>query len=118
MRISPPAGKIDIGAYEYQKTGPISEKDIVFNYPNPVRADEQEYTTFKFYCEDPQKARIDIYDLSYELVESLSGPYDGPTIDGYYKKDWSIVDIARGVYVYIFYCGDEEPIVKKVMVVK
>ena len=90
----------------------------IFNYPNPVRAKDR-FTTFKFYCESPEAATIDIYDLGYELVETLTGYDQGPAFDGYCKKEWDIThNILRGVYLYVFKCNGGKTIVKKVMVVK
>ncbi len=97
--------------FKLEKITPVKEP-FVFNYPNPARGNK---TTFRWWCQNPENATIDIYDISYEWVDTLKG-YD-KIVDGYYEKDWNVSDIARGVYVYVFK-GGGKTIVKKVMVIK
>ncbi|MBU0567281.1 choice-of-anchor D domain-containing protein [bacterium] len=114
--LSIPSNDPDTPTLNVPLSGTTSKESSIFNYPNPVSKARDKSTTFKFCCENPEAATIEIYDLNYELVETLTG--GEPASDGYYTNEWDITNIPWDVYIYIFYCGDEEPIVKKVMVIK
>lgn len=84
-------------------------KDFVFyNWPNPVLSNAT-----NFYCRLPEPAeiRIKIYDLSYDLVDELSGYGSMGNIS------WDVKNIPSGVYLAQFKAGKYKK-VTKVMVIK
>lgn len=93
--------------------GPSDVKEpIVYTFPNP--AEDTNQLTFRYLLNQEGDVSIDIYDLNYDLIDSLSG---GGFQDGYYEKIWDISSIGSGVYMYVFKAGDKK-VVKKLTIVK
>jgi len=65
----------------------------VFNYPNPSEGD---FTTIRYYLNEPASVKIRIFDAAGMLVDEFSGPGNGQTEN---ELAWNVSDIASGVYV-------------------
>ncbi len=97
-------------------TQPFVVKDIeveVWTYPNP--AEDRDDLTFRYFLSKLVDVTIDIYDMNYDLIESLHGGEFQS--DGYYEKVWDISRIGSGVYMYVFKAGGKK-VVKKLTIVK
>ncbi|RLJ01232.1 MAG: hypothetical protein DRP11_04795 [Candidatus Aenigmatarchaeota archaeon] len=101
--------------YVFSFTTERRRREIVYNYPNPVRGDE---TTFRYYLNYPADVVIQIFDLSGDFVDELRVR---ATKRGYNEVRWSLSGISPGVYNYIFRAEYESgevigPITKRILV--
>ncbi|MEW6609076.1 MAG: hypothetical protein AB1414_16805 [bacterium] len=90
---------------------------IVYSYPNPAK--DVDKLTFRYYLPKDADITIDIYDISYDWVTTLKGKGD----QGRYSQlEWDILDIASGLYIYIFTVdfvdGTNKTIVKRLVIIK
>lgn len=90
---------------------------IVYSYPNPAKNVDK--VTFRYHLPKDADITIDIYDISYDWVTTLKGKGD----EGRYSElEWNMLDIASGLYVYIFKVdfvdGTTKTIVKRLVIIK
>lgn len=89
-------------------------QSILYTYPNPAKGVKEIAFRWCLSYEDSE-VTIDIYDLSYDWITTLTG--GDLTQDGYYEKKLDISNLASGVYIYVFKTKKEK-IIKKFMVIK
>jgi hypothetical protein len=89
-------------------------KENVFCFPNPVKNGAQ--PTFSFYLKKKQNVRIEIFDLSGDLVDVIEIPANNLNIGQNFVK-WDITKIPRGVYIYQIIAGNEK-VMKKIAIIK
>ena len=89
-------------------------KENVFCFPNPVKNGAQ--PTFSFYLRKKQNVRIEIFDISGDLVDVIEIPANKVNIGQNFIK-WDITNIPRGVYIYQIIAGNEK-VMKKIAIIK
>jgi len=71
-----------------------------YSFPNPAKYGKN--PTIHFECGIADKVEIRIYDISGELVHSVTVNGEPLTVNGRYAYEytWDISDVASGVYIY------------------
>ncbi|MEF3280438.1 MAG: PQQ-binding-like beta-propeller repeat protein [Elusimicrobiota bacterium] len=104
------------GVFGYEPQGSVFDDEWVYVYPNPARGDK---ITFKFVVNYKSDVEIEIYNVAGEIIDKLERKNcDGGIIT---EIDWSIKNIASGVYVYLFKAdgeGGKKKVIKKFAVIK
>jgi M6 family metalloprotease-like protein len=71
----------------------VAERDRFFVYPNPARGDE---ATFRYFSEIPGRARLTVYNLEGEVVDTLSHEGGAGVVE---EIRWPLAGLASGVYM-------------------
>ena len=86
------------GISQEQKIAFVPAQMRAYNYPNPAPAGGYtDRTIFRYFVNSDSKVKINIYDISGHLVESLEAEAKGT---GYSETEWNISNIASGIYIY------------------
>lgn len=73
--------------------GDLIPKKSAYNYPNPAH---ENVTTIRYFLTEPAKVKIHIFDLSGDLVQTLSGTGVTQTDN---EVQWNLKKIQSGVYL-------------------
>lgn len=104
------------------RTASVSQKQTInfvttqmraYNYPNPAPAGGYtDRTIFRYYVLSDSQVKINIYDISGHLVESLDADAKGT---GYSETEWNISNVSSGIYIYTI---EIQPTVGKKQIIK
>lgn len=86
------------GISQEQKIAFVPAQMLAYNYPNPAPAGGYtDRTIFRYFVNSDSKVKINIYDISGHLVESIDSEAKGT---GYSETEWNISNVASGIYIY------------------
>lgn len=80
------------------------------NYPNPFNPN----TTICYEVREASHARLDVYDMSGRLIETLADKYH---LAGAYTVSWDASKYSSGLYIYRLGCG-EKHMSRKMLLIK
>jgi hypothetical protein len=111
---------VDIGAYEYGSSIPVSIEDtseeiqnyqLYQNYPNPFNP----VTTISYALPQASNVELNVYNLNGKLVQSL---VNGRLGKGMHKAEFSGADLTSGMYIYNLKVDNKVVSSKKMMLLK
>jgi hypothetical protein len=111
---------VDIGAYEYGSSIPVSIEDVSEkiqnyqlsqNYPNPFNP----VTTISYALPQASNVELNVYNLNGQLVQSL---VNGRLGKGMHKAEFNGADLTSGMYIYNLKVDNKVVSSKKMMLLK
>ncbi len=85
--------QLSVPAREAPAASDLTGKNWAYNYPNPTHGDA---TTIRYHLNASAKVTVKIMDLVGNLVQTFSGPGDGPAD---HEIVWNVASVPSGVYL-------------------